>query len=288
MTTQNKKKTSVLKRRRRFSSAVSARNKRRRPGAKASLWPVLYSDIVLLSIVFATLSFVYLDQMAAERRKLADPAILDFFQMITDIGKSEWILIPSGLLCLLLVFVDWQGLARRQQVWLSGLLFDAWFLFLTIAGSGIIVLTLKQLAGRARPKHLETLGIDYFDPMRFEASFTSFPSGHSVTIAAVATVLVLRLPKFKAVLVILALLIGLSRVMVGAHYPSDVIIGLTLGALFTLFLARMFATKNIGFRVRRNGPIETGLPIRRILRGASPMKLKDMFSLAKRLVGFSS
>jgi membrane-associated phospholipid phosphatase len=281
-------KTSIRQRRTKFSNTVSRRNQRRNHGQQPSLWPVVYTDILFAGIIAAVLSFMFFDQWAASHRLLVNSSIVEFFRMITDIGKSEWILIPSGVFCLLLVFVDWQGLARRQQVWLSGLLFDVWFLFLAVAGSGLLVLSLKQLAGRARPKHFDSLGYDFFDPLRFESSFTSLPSGHSVTIAALATVLALRFPKYISGWIILAGTIGLSRVIVGAHYPSDVIIGLTIGLLFTLFLARMFAARKTGFIIQNHGPYETIIPIRRIIRGLKPTKLKDIPSLAKKIIGFAN
>jgi membrane-associated phospholipid phosphatase len=281
-------RTPIGQRRKKFSSTVSRRNKRRGQGQQPSLWPVIYTDMILAGIILAILSFLFFDQWVTGSRGAFNSWLVDFFQLITDIGKSEWILIPSGVFCLLMVFVDWQGLARRQQVWLSGLLFDIWFLFLAVAGSGILVLSLKQLAGRARPKHLNTLGYDFFDPLRFESSFTSLPSGHSVTIAALATVLALRFPKFVSGWIILALAIGTSRVMVGAHYPSDVIMGLTIGMLFTLFLARVFAARKSGFRFSNTSPYESVMPKRRIIRGRRPLGFSDIFSLAKRLIGISN
>ncbi len=288
----NNPKTPIGQRRKKFSNTVSRRNKRRSSDRQPSLWPVIYTDLITAGAILAILSFLFFDQWIASSRGEFNSSLIGFFHLITDIGTSGWILIPSGVICLLLVFVDWQGLARRQQVWLSGLLFDAWFLFLAVAGSGILVLTLKQLAGRARPKHFETLGYDFFDPLRFESSFTSFPSGHSVTIAALATVLALRFPKFVSGWIILALIIGISRVMVGAHYPSDVILGLTIGMLFTLYLARAFSARKFGFRIPNTGPntgpYEPFMPKRRIIRGLKPLGFSDIYSLAKRLAGLSS
>lgn len=66
----------------------------------------------------------------------------------------------------------------------------------------------------------------------------SFPSGHTMHAVAFATLLTQAFPWLGLLLIPFALLTGLSRVVLGLHYPSDVFMGAVLG-LFnaTLFLA---------------------------------------------------
>ncbi len=286
--TEKPPRRSFKHRQKEFASTVARRNQRRSFEHRHSIWPTAYSDILVLVTIATAISFFLFDRRLIQAQRNLDPAIIDIFQIITDIGKSEWYLVPTGIICLLLVYVDWRGLAKRQQVWLSSLLFDAWFMFTAIIGSGITTIIAKQFIGRARPRHFETLGPAFFDPLRFEASFASFPSGHATTIGALATVLALRFPQFRVVIIPLALVVGGSRVVVGAHYPSDVIMGLAVGMLFTLMLARFFATRKIGFRVVDNGPYEQVIPKRRVLRGASPLGFGGIFTLGKRLLGFGA
>lgn len=59
----------------------------------------------------------------------------------------------------------------------------------------------------------------------------SFPSGHSMNAFAVCTVLALQFPAAAPPLALLAGSIAASRVVLGMHYVSDVIVGSTLGAL---------------------------------------------------------
>lgn len=75
----------------------------------------------------------------------------------------------------------------------------------------------------------------------------SFPSGHATQIGSVAAVLVIatwrQLPRGRrrnlltAVWVALALAVGLSRIVVAAHFPSDVLAGWLLGVLITYLVA---------------------------------------------------
>ncbi len=257
----------LIQRHRRFAKAMAKRNKRRSSREQNSRWPVVYSDLLVLTLTLTVLSYFLFDEAAHQVAAAAPTGVIRFFRMVTDIGKSEWVLVPSGVLCLVLVFVNWQSFPPRRQAWLSSLLFDAWFIFVSVAGSGILVNFVKQIASRARPRHSEAFGTFFFDPFRFEASFASFPSGHSATIAALATALSLRFPMYRPYFIGLALLVGASRVFVGVHYLSDVIVGIAMGALFTLFVARSFAIRKIGFRFDDNLPLEAALPRRRILRG---------------------
>ncbi len=94
---------------------------------------------------------------------------------------------------------------------------------------------------------LQEFGLFDFQHFNTDAAFASFPSGHSTTIGAFAVVMTVLLPKYRAAFVIFAILVGFSRVGVGAHHPSDVIAGLAFGATGALLVAKWFCSRGILF-----------------------------------------
>ena len=67
---------------------------------------------------------------------------------------------------------------------------------------------------------------------------TSFPSGHAASAAAFATAVTAEAPAFGLPLGVLAAGVAASRVVTGAHYPSDVGVGAALGAAVALLTRR--------------------------------------------------
>lgn len=87
---------------------------------------------------------------------------------------------------------------------------------------------LKPLFSRTRP----WLMIEGLLPLIYEGDLRSFPSGHTSAAFAAGTALLRTLPKawMRCLVLICAVLMGLSRLYVGVHYPSDVLGGAIVGA----------------------------------------------------------
>lgn len=100
---------------------------------------------------------------------------------------------------------------------------------------------LKPLFDAARPPAV--LPLDSFNLIGPEHRRASFPSGHSVTAGVFGGVLVYyaRQVETRALLILLAVLVGLSRVAVGVHWPVDVACGLGGGVLAAWIGARLAA-----------------------------------------------
>lgn len=143
---------------------------------------------------------------------------LAFLATVTELGSTAAVTVVAGLVAAVGVLIG---------PWRHGVIGAA---VIGIASVGVEIV--KAILARARP--------DILDPLVVEHGF-SFPSGHStlsMTAYGVLAVLVMRtrLPRGVRGAVVVALgtlvaLIGLSRVWLGVHYPTDVLAGWTTGAL---------------------------------------------------------
>ncbi len=100
-----------------------------------------------------------------------------------------------------------------------------WALFLAALFATAWVHILKPLIDEARP--LAVLGIDMVNVIGVELRRNSFPSGHTATAFTLAGVICLRgvHPALAITALLLAVLAGVSRAAVGAHWPLDILAG---------------------------------------------------------------
>ena len=215
------------------------------------------------------LGFFFVDEAAAQWKTSLPKETLDLFRAITRLGKSENYLVPSGIIVLGLAFAPWSRLTLSAKAALFQLQMMALFIFVAVAGAGLSNNVIKILIGRARPRYFGEFGAHYFDSPGWTSGFQSFPSGHSTTAGAMAIALTLLFPRFKWLWIAIGLWIAFSRVVVGAHYPSDIVAGFLYGAVFAWLLAKYCTNRRLLFRVSGEGirlPKTGGLSLSRVMK----------------------
>lgn len=162
--------------------------------------------------------------------KILHLSYYEFARVFTNVGNSAWYLWPCGIVTLLAAFLTrGQNVPERFRRLFGFIGVRALFIFSCVGLSGIAANILKQLVGRPRP--LEWLKSGAWLPHSFPGHWlwTSMPSGHTTTAFSLLFALSVLAPRFKILWLALALAIAASRVVVNAHYVSDVAAGAALG-----------------------------------------------------------
>lgn len=155
-----------------------------------------------------------------------------FFAIITNV-KSWYIAY------IILAGIAWFKGGTRGKIAVVGIV------ILIIVSDQFGYRLLKEIFQRARP--CNTLS-DAITPIGCAGSF-SFPSNHALNNFAAAAFLYKLYPKFKWIFFTVAILISISRIYLGVHYPSDVLggalIGFLLGYLFSVAAKRIIVKYKI-------------------------------------------
>lgn len=213
-----------------------------------------FAAMIALLVCASVLATALLgDAMVTEVMRGVPPGLKSAFLQITKMGESGWIFALGLIVLLGALLVRRRGLGARMDAALGVLAGRAFFIIAVNAVSGLLSLAVKMIFGRARPRLYESFGAFHFDMFSIKSSVLSFPSGHAVTAFATATALAFMAPRAGKALIAVALLISVSRIVTGAHYPSDVIAGIALGSATTVFMRRAFAARRIVFRLRPAG-----------------------------------
>jgi len=156
--------------------------------------------------------FYFDDPLLWRAHAMAGPALDRFFIFISAIGY-QWGVVPVDIALTIGLLI-----ARRWR--------EATFAGVSFAGSALLNMATKQFFQRDRPTLWESIAP--------EQTF-SFPSGHamgSVTLAMVVVLLCWH-TRWRWLAVALAgsfaLLVGVSRIYLGVHYPSDILGGFAAG-----------------------------------------------------------
>lgn len=163
------------------------------------------------------------------QENVRNDVLTPFMRTITLLGNAGWFWIVLSVLLFLKKEYRYVGVT-------SGL---------ALLGSFFLNnLILKNAVGRVRPYEV----IDGLVLLENKAWDASFPSGHSGCSFAAAVVFFLMLPKrFGIPSVILAAIIAFSRLYIGIHYPTDVLVGTLDGIL--LGIGAVFFMRNRHMKV---------------------------------------
>lgn len=192
---------------------------------------------ILSTLVLAVLVIKVTEDVLGGESGPIDRVILDFlharvataltavFEVITVSGSAS-VLVPAVFVATVAL---WYRKHRREAILLTAS---------ALTGAGLVYIV-KRLVGRARP---ELWPSEWY-------SGSSFPSGHTLAVAATATagalVLIRLWPAARrwaiSVAFLWTVLVALSRLVLGVHWPTDVLAAACIGAAIPLVLSLGFA-----------------------------------------------
>ena len=190
------------------------------------------AGLLLFGGVLSAISYYFWDVQLMYYCKGLSRSIVGAAEIITQAGDSLWYFILLVPAFIVIRFV-W-----KNEQWSAKIL----YLILCISLSGILNTGIKWLMGRNRPINLIEDGVFGFDFFRIIYLYetTSFPSGHTVTAFAMATSFSFLYPRWSVPAFLIAAMIGLSRIVLTAHYLSDVIAGAVVGVICSLGVKYLF------------------------------------------------
>jgi undecaprenyl-diphosphatase len=162
----------------------------------------------------------------------ASPVLDRFFIFITNLGSAEFIIIATLMILAYLLYKH-----QRQ---------NALILAASVSGAAITNFVLKALVHRTRPS--------LWHQVITETGY-SFPSGHAMLSSALilSVVFIIWKTRFRWVGVIIGAiligLIGLSRVYLGVHFPTDIVAGWSVSFVWVFIV--LVVTKSLSIELRR-------------------------------------
>lgn len=190
---------------------------------------------LLALLAGATISAVLFDyRLAAWVNDVSTPWMRTTGYWLEEIGKSHWVL-GYSVVMIIATWRSWRSVAHKHLV-----------LFGSIAGSGLLANVFKVLVCRPRPPLFIADGLTQPQWLGFvtDWSWNSFPSGHATTGIAIAIAGAATWPRLRIPAWIVGLAIAFGRVMYNAHFLSDVLVGIALGAAISWWMIRYESTVN--------------------------------------------
>ena len=191
---------------------------------------------VIVLIIYLVLFFFFDRAIDLRVHEIySNTVIFQWGTAVSTAATGEYIKLLIAVALILIIIID-PGLKRR---WTRNLL----FICVSCSIAVIVGEGLKFLLGRHRPIMLfenNQYGLTLFASKWAQ---NSTPSGHTLRAFSILTALSLLYRRFTPLFISLAILIGASRVVVTAHYPSDVLFGAFIGIFSALWTYKYFFAK---------------------------------------------
>ena len=196
---------------------------------------------VSIYLLIGALFFLLFDYSIASFFHSLNYQTKSLFGTLTHFGDSLYFFIPTILTWALVKIIK-----SKNQI-INTISEISLFIFLNILLSGIVTQILKHAIGRPRPVLFNGFEQKSLSIISFDSKWHSFPSGHTATIFAFIFCMVLLFPKIKNILITVAIIIASTRVIVGAHFISDIFGGALVAYLSSIFISKNLASKKILF-----------------------------------------
>ena len=195
-------------------------------------------------IALVALAMQFLDARSLTFVRTLPTGLVDTFNEITDFGQSGWFLVPLAILIVLTAALATPAAGRVGSLVLASLAVRFGYLFFAIAVPGLFVTIVKRLIGRVRPSDV---GPFAYVPWSWRNEYASLPSGHSTTAFAAAVAIAALWPKARIPMLVYAAVIALSRVIITAHFVSDVVAAAFVGGFGAILVRNWYASRGLAF-----------------------------------------
>ena len=228
--------------------AHSRKEQARRGMAKRWLLLSAITAIAVGALMFA------IDVWAIKLMPARGSANLWPVRIFTEFAKSAYVLCALAIVLFAIVLMM-PRLSIASRPILSALGIRIQYIFFSVFIAMLTGEAIKAIAGRGRPFVGGEADAFNFSPFVRSEAFSSFPSGHALAAFAVAFSVSAVWPRLQVAMWVYAVLICLSRVVLLAHHPSDVVVGALVGVVGAMFVRYWFAARRLGFIIRSDGTI---------------------------------
>jgi undecaprenyl-diphosphatase len=173
---------------------------------------------------------------------------------LTDFGKDTYVLTAlfAALIVIVLALPLRHGASRARLLRFATHL---QYIFVSVLCANLLTEVLKYAIGRGRPFVGGKANPFNFMPFAGTEPYFSLPSAHAVTAFALAFAVGAIWPRMRLVMFAYALLIVVTRLVLLAHHPSDVVAGAVIGIVACVAVRYWFAVRRLGFAIRNDGQI---------------------------------